>query len=150
MPKAAAIRKVAKERFHTFFFVLDEIPGDLAEEACEAAQERVEPLWSAAQKLIELRQQELPRRTFLDQHEVEVTRWEWCGQVAYVEPREGKLAWPIQFYLNQAPEQSDLDALRELCIAAFNEVCGAAGVPVRYLNAEQSITYEVTERITVA
>lgn len=144
-------RKTVKDRYHTFFFILDEIAGDLSEDANEAAQERVYPLWSAAEQLIEQRQKALPRRTFLDTpHEVECSRWEWCEQTAYVEVREGMLAWPIQFYLNQEPEQADIEELRALCIDAFAEVCAAAGVASRYLHAEQSITYEVNERTTVA
>lgn len=145
------MHKTIKDRFHTFFFILDELAADVSDEVREEADERLGELWKAAESLIEERQATLPRRTYLDEpYQVECTRWEWCDQVAYVEAREGMLAWPIQFYLNREPEQQDLDALRQLCIDAFTEVCGAAGIPVRYLHAEQSITYEVTERITVA
>lgn len=138
--------KTVKDRFYTFYLVLDRLPGDLSEGDSETHQERLYPLWNQAQKLIDDRQHALVRRTFTDEHRVEANRWEWCDQQGYVEVRGNQLAWPIVFYMNQEPEGEDIEALRALTIAAFEEVCGPAGVSVDYLHAEQAITYEVTER----
>lgn len=141
------MHKTVKDRYFTFYLVLAQARSDMPEAEWEALQDRIYPLWSEAKELLAGRQHALSRRTFLDEYQVEISRWEWCDQQGHVEVRgENKLAWPIQFYFNQDPDPADLQALRELTVSSFKEVCEAAGVDVEYLHTESSITYEVSER----
>ncbi len=133
------------DRYLTLLFLL----GDLPAGADEHAQLPYYELWNKAQKLIAPRQAALPDRIFLDEHHIECTRWEYCDQVAYVEAHGEHLVWPIQFYENRELSPEQRRALRDTCVAAFQEVCQSAGVPVAFARADLNLTYVYTERTTL-
>lgn len=133
-------------RYRTFYFALGDVRADLNEDDLEAASERLYPVWTAAHDLIEQRQQRHGRRTYVDAHGVELVRWEYCDQLAETEVRKGKVVWPVQFQFAEAPSDEDVAALRELCAAAFKEVCDAAGIEFAYVDSEVTEMRQVVQR----